>query len=242
MKTIALMFCAYFNKLSHEGAARLLTAAVLLLGGCVVPSTTEPTASKRTGEIHMTATLLIPEVQQKSAISVGLYESPKFLNYQQPLRATGTSAEYFPLGRASAQLFDQASRTLFTTVTLVNARPPLEQGLSVDGVIEPHIEAFEITDLGALGGGSVVVGEIDVDRADPFLARIRYRFDLYDRGGAQVSSWVVIGDASMLMPTGRGTDFFAILVDAALKDAMRTFVQDFGRNPDVMQWLNSKTR
>jgi hypothetical protein len=236
------MFCAYFNKLSHEHAAGFLTAAVLLLGGCVVPSTTEPTASTRTGEIHMTATLLIPEGQKKWAISVGLYEPPKFLNYQQPLRATGTAVEYLPVGRASAQLLDQASRTLFTTVTSVNARPPLEQGLSVDGVIEPHIEAFEITDLGALGGGSVVLGEIDVDRADPFLARIRYRFDLYDRGGAQISSWVVIGDASMLMPTGRGTDFFAILVDAALQDAMRTFVQGFGRNPDVMQWLNSKTR
>jgi len=237
------MFCAYFNKLSHERAARFLTAAVLLMGGCVVPSTTEPTASTRTGEIHMTATLLIPEVQQKLAISVGLYESPEFLNYQQPLRATGTPVEYLPLGRASAQLFDQASRTLFTTVSSVNARPPLEQGLSVDGVIEPHIEAFEITDLGALGGGgSVVVGEIDVDRADPFLARIRYRFVLYDRSGAQVGSWVVIGDAAMLMPPGRGTDFFAILVDGALQDAMRTFVQDFGRNPDVMQWLASKTR
>jgi hypothetical protein len=242
MKTIAVMFCAYFNKLSHERAARFLTAAVLLLGGCVVPSTTEPTASKRTGEIHMTATLLIPQVQQKLAINVGLYESPKFLNYQQPLRATGTSVEYLPLGRASAQLFDQASRTLFTTVTSVNARPPLEQGLSVDGVIEPHIEAFEITDLRALGGGSVVLWEMGDDRIDPFLARIRYRFDLYDRGGAQVSSWVVIGDAAMLIPPGRRIDFFAILVDGALQDAMRTFVQDFGRNPDVMQWLNSKTR
>ena len=223
-------------------ASILLTASMLLLGGCYVPSTTDQTASKRRGETYITATLLMPEVRQKLPISIGLYHSREFTNYQQPVRTIGTSIWNFPLGTASAELFGQACRSLFTTVTSVNDRPVLGQSVAIDGVIEPHIEAFEIDDLGALGGSSVVVGEIDVDRADPLLARIRYRFVLYDRSGTQISSWVVVGDAAMLMPTARGWDFFAVLVDAALQDAMRAFVQGFGRNPEVIQWLNSKTR
>jgi hypothetical protein len=51
----------------------------------------------------------------------------------------------------------------------------------------------------------------------------------------------VVGDAAMLMPLRRGWDFFAVLIDAALQDAMRAFVQGFGRNPEVMLWLARKT-
>jgi hypothetical protein len=185
-------------------ASMILSASMGLLGGCYVPSTSDQTASKRTGEIYMTAMLLMPEVQQKLPVSIGLYHSPKFTYYQQPVRTTGTSVWYFPLGKASAELFGQASRSLFTTVTSVNDRPALGQSVAIDGVIEPHIEAFEIDDLGASGGGSVVVGEIDVDRAEHLLARIRYRFVLYDHRGAQISSWVVVGDAADASAAGVG--------------------------------------
>jgi hypothetical protein len=72
------------------------------------------------------------------------------------------------------------------------------------------------------------------------MARIRYRFDIYDRSGALVTSWIVIGDAAMLMLLNYGSDSVAILVDAALQDAMRQFVQGFNQLPEVVQWLSAK--
>jgi len=225
-----------------------LTVGVLLSSACMVARRYSSGATSN--QLELKATLLMPEVKQKLPISVGLYYSPEFANHRQQWIWD------VRLEPPSVQLFDQASRSLFATVIPVSGRPPLGESLVIDGVLEPHIEAFEIQDLAALGGGRVGVGNVEFDWAYQFLARIRYRLVLYDRSGASIASWVVIGDAAMLIPsTTEGyiaapprsapvplvtVDYVAVLIDAALQDAMRQFVDGFDRNPEVIQWLARK--
>jgi hypothetical protein len=144
-----------------------------------------------------------------------------------------------PLGKGSVQLLDQASRALFTEVVPVSERAP-GKNLSLDCVIEPSIEAFRIEDYAALGGGKVRMGEWSNEWATAWAARIRYRFDIYDGSGSLITSWVVIGDAAMLLVPAFESDSIAVLIGVALQDAMRQFVQDFGRNPEVVRWLGTK--
>ena len=221
----------------ERAAIGFLTAAVLVFSACVMPSTTGQMSSKSTGEFYLSATLLMPEVQEKLPISVGLYYSQGFSNRQEPLLAGGTRVGYLSLGRTSVQLLDQASSLLFARVVSVDGRPPLRESVAIDGVIEPHIEAFEIN---YLGGGVMVVGEVDVDQATQFLARIRYRFDLYDPSGALITSWDLIGDAAMLIPLRGAVDFFAVLVDAAVQDVVRQFVHRIDQDPEIKRWLSRK--
>jgi hypothetical protein len=144
-----------------------------------------------------------------------------------------------PLGVVSVQLFNQASGSLFTEVVPISERAQ-GKNLSLDCVIEPSIEAFGIEDSAALGGGKVRMGEWSNEWATTWAARIRYRFDIYDGSGSLITSWVVIGDAAMLMVPAFESDSIAVLIGVALQDAMRQFVQGLGRNPEVVRWLGRK--
>jgi hypothetical protein len=225
----------------------VLTLALLLLNACV-------TSTIKT--VDLSTTLLIPEVHQKIPISVGLYYTPEFANYgrqrqrmgsdvmqlkMDPLEAMRLLLEVWdvPLGGVSVQLLDQASRVLFAKVVLVSERAP-GKNLSLDCVIEPSIEAFQIEDSAAIGGGKVRMGEWSNEWATTWAARIRYRFDIYDGSGSLITSWIVIGDAAMLMLPAFESDSIAVLIGVALQDAMRQFAQDFGRNPEVVRWLGRK--
>lgn len=104
-----------------------------------------------------------------------------------------------PLGAVSLQLLDQAPRSLFRNVIAVGRRPPFGPDPSVDGVVEPRIEAFELQSSASVGAAKIRLGTSAGGWAYPAVARIRYRFVLYDRDGATIGSCVIIGDATMLM-------------------------------------------
>jgi hypothetical protein len=198
----------------------------------------------------------MPAVHQKLPIRVGLYYTPEFANYGKQRQRMGSDVMELkmdpleawrlllqisdvPLGKGSAQLLNQASRALFNEVVPVSERAP-GKNFSLDCVIEPSIEAFRIEDYAALGGGKVRMGEWSNQWATAWAARIRYRFDIYDGSGSLITSWVVIGDAAMLMVPAFESDSIAVLIGVALQDAIRQFAQDFGRNPEVVRWLGTK--
>jgi hypothetical protein len=224
----------------------VLTLALLLLSAC---------ATETVKPVELTSTLLMPEVQHKLPVSIAIYYFPGFVN-QQERRALPVIEHIVPftleerwgpswvgdvpLGAASVQLFDQAARLAFQQVTSVGGRPPLGEKFSIDGVIEPRIDAFEMQHSAIIGWEKLRLGEWSGEWGYPATARIRYRFDVYDRSGTLITSWIVIGDAAMLMFPKYGSDSVAILVDAALQDAMRQFVQGFSRLPEVVQWLSTK--
>jgi hypothetical protein len=220
----------------------LATGSALMLSACGATSTPTDTALKRTSErIDITQPLLLPEVREKLPISVGVYYAPEFVNYRgipPPSGSRTSSAWDVPLGAVTAQFFDQASRALFAKVIPVSGLPPFRDNLSIDGVIVPAIEAFDMQHSALLGGDKLKMGGLT--EAYPVVARVRYRFLLFDRSGASITSWVVIGDAAMLMPFGFPPDLITVLVDAATQDAMRQFVQGFGRNPDIVHWISRK--
>ena len=150
----------------------------------------------------------VPQVQ----LSVGVYESPKFRDYEQI-----TSQYRFPVGQASASLFQELFPKAFKNIVWVESLPPItttEQELSA--VIEPQIDEFQVFWL--------LVGN-----AYKAWAEIHYRFNVYTPDGAVLASWTVEG-------VGESSGFVSA-VNYAMQEAAWRFITSFNDVPEAKRWL-----
>ncbi len=150
----------------------------------------------------------VPQVQ----LSVGVYESPKFRDYEQI-----TSQYRFPVGQASASLFQELFPKAFKKTVWVENLPPItttEQELSA--VIEPQIDEFQVFWL--------LVGN-----AYKAWAEIHYRFNVYTPDGAMLASWTVEG-------VGESSGFVSA-VNYAMQEAAWRFITSLNDIPEAKRWL-----
>jgi len=235
-------------------AVILLTAAVLSLSACATEVVTK--------QIEFYPTLLVSQASKKLPLTVGVYYSPEFVSYRRQRQRVGRELSLLrprgdplvdnrinaqvwdiPLGAASMQRVGQTLQSLFAQVTPISERPTALANLAVDGLVEPSIEAIEIQESLALGGSVVRMGGVWQNQwAVRWTTRIRYRFALYDHRGTPITPVIVVGEAAMLMMPAFESDSIALLIDAAMQDAMSQFVHGFRENPDVANWLNRKKK
>ena len=189
----------------------VLIAFISLLFGCA-------------HEIPLKGAIEPPPTISKLPITVGVYYSPEFKDYQY-VGSRGGDQWKFPLGAASVKLYDQAFPVLFMNCFPVQTRPPLSAGtVECNAVIEPRIESFDFT-LPFLKTGS-------------YGAEITYRYTLYSLKGDPVASWTIKGSGSKHGKPGfEFARWPGEAADLAMKDAVNTFIATFPETPEVRAWL-----
>jgi hypothetical protein len=175
-------------------------------------------------EIPLKGAIEPPATISKLPITVGVYYSPEFKDYQYVGSRTGDQWK-FPLGAASVKLHNQALPVLFMNYFLVQTRPPFSAGTTeCNAVIEPRIEAFDF-DLPFLKTGS-------------YGAEITYRYTLYSLKGDPVASWIIKGSgAKHGKPGFEFARWPGEAADLAMQDAVNKFITTFSEVPEVRAWL-----
>ncbi|HSF96905.1 MAG TPA: hypothetical protein VLA52_17905 [Thermohalobaculum sp.] len=131
----------------------------------------------------------------------------------------------FSLGPASARAIENAASRTFRRTTVVDGLPPLVSGASdVDAVLEARIEDFGFA--------------IPLLKTSTYTADIAYRLTLYARNGVPVASWRLEGSGAQRGKMGfEYTRWPGEAANLAIEDAMRKFIEETDKNPEVSKWL-----
>jgi hypothetical protein len=153
----------------------------------------------------------------------GIYYSPEFRDHEEKLWKKGDRWD-FPLGPSSVSAFDQAIPLVFEKTLPVKGRIPLDDGSTIQAVIEPRLEGFDF--------------QLPWLKTGTYSSEISYRIILYDKKGVAAVSWVVGGVGEV---NGQFGFEFARWpgesADRAVHDAVRKFAEGFANLPDVQLWL-----
>ena len=181
---------------------------VVTFCGCAV--TLKPTVDLPTS---------VPRVQ----MTVGVYQSPEFRNYQQKAAIYDGPDAKIPLGSASATLFHELFPKAFEKVVWVESLPTITAGESpFSAVIEPQIDVFKFLLL-------------HVGNYFQAWAEIHYAFTVYAPNGKVLASWTVngVGESS-----GAGQyDTLGQAVDFAMQEAAWRFIPSLNDVPEAKRWL-----
>jgi len=157
----------------------------------------------------------VPQVQ----LTVGVYQSPEFRSYE-PI----ANLYSFPVGQASASLFQELFPKVFKKVVWVEGPPSITTvEMQLSAVIEPRIDEFQVfmQVLPTLAGGVLKV-----------WAEIHYGFTVYSPDGVVLASWTVKG-------VGESTGGLAMsrAVNYAMQEAAWRFITSFNEVPEAKRWV-----
>ena len=153
--------------------AGVAAAAMALLGGCAhqVPATPSPAA--------------IPTPAHKAPLSVGVYFSDAFANYQYSESKWGDGWNFTNLGQASVNQFRDALEKNYVTVVKLTSEPSKAEAASkaLDFMIAPEIQGYSF--------------DIPFTKFQIYPATITYKIKIYE-GDTLSASPVVdgVGDSA----------------------------------------------
>lgn len=108
-------------------------------------------------------------------LSIALRIPNEFEHFVHEDEILGREQWTIDLGRSNAALFTQLFEFMFQEVTVIGPEASVD-GLSIDALIEPSIDAFEFS----------VPSQ---SKTDTYAVWIRYRLKIYDRAGVQFANW-----------------------------------------------------
>lgn len=175
--------------------------------------------------IELNPDLRNPPTFDKLPLTIGVYYSTEFKNYEFRQKKVHPKLWVIPAGKGSVALFDKVLPIMFGNVVQLKTWPvPRQENPELSGVLIPSIQTLEL------------------DGAEGFLrAVIIYQFTLYSSDGQSIASWTVKGIGmrklgfeftSAETRIGQATDF-------AMQDAAVKFIIKFREIPEVQKWLQS---
>lgn len=197
-------------------AGRPVTAALLLLLGAACSQS-----------------LIIPDRVPEPLIEAlplraGLYYTPAFSNYRHVSDPDEEPTWDIGLGAANVGLFDRLGTRMFRETAKVGALPQPGNPAPVDVIIEPAVDAFEIS-------------LPEQSTADQYAVWIRYTVRVYGPEGQLITAWKLSGygeaGKNALKPA-RSMEEATIL---AMRDAAATISIEFARQPGIDQLLREKS-
>ena len=113
----------------------------------------------------------------KLPLSVAARFPETFEHFVHEEQVIGKKKWTIDLGRSNSMLFEKLFESMFTEFTVLapGAEP---QGLGIDALIEPSIDAFEFS-------------VPNQSQTDAFAVWIRYRIKIFDGDGNQVANWPI---------------------------------------------------
>jgi hypothetical protein len=197
-------------------AGRRVTATLLLLLGAACSQS-----------------LIIPDRVPEPLIEplplrAGLYYTPAFSTYRHVSAPDEEPTWDISLGAANTGLFDRLGKRLFRETAQVGALPQPGNPARLDVIIEPAVDAFEIS-------------LPEQSTADQYAVWIRYTVRVYGPDGQLLTAWKLSGygeaGKNALQPA-RSMEEATIL---AMRDAAATISIEFARQPGIDQLLREKS-
>lgn len=156
-------------------------------------------------------TVDLPQSIPQVPMTIGVYQSPEFRAYESAVKPYR-----FPVGQASASLFQEIFPKAFKKVVWVENPPPITKAEpQLSAVIEPRIDEFQFYSLGV--GGSFK------------WAEIRYGFTVYSPDGAKLASWTVKGGGESSLAMDQAVNY-------AMQEAAWRFITGFNDIPEAKRW------
>ncbi len=169
--------------------------------------------------------------------NMGIYFSPDFKQYEfryEGFKTTGDPGDKatFAIGAASVGLLQKVFQGLFShTETVAKRPPPIGGTRTLDGVIEPNIEAFTLSSA-----------KEQPRRDRRYRTRLTYRFTLYTRDGKIAVFWVSGYGSRMGRTLATDNKIYEEATDDAMKNLAKSLTAEFSNIPEVQAWIESTQR
>lgn len=197
-------------------AGRLVAAIICLLSGAGCSQS-------------LTIPDRIPEpLVQSLPLRAGIYYTPAFSSYRHTEDNENQPAWDISLGAANTGLFDRLGKRLFRDTARISTLPTPGNPASFDVVIEPTIDAFEMS-------------LPDQSASGQYAVWIRYTLRAYGPEGELISAWKLSGYGE----AGKNTLKPALSMEQAtvlaMRDAAATISMEFATQPGIDQLLREKS-
>ena len=171
----------------------------------------------------------VPEpLVQTLPLRAGLYYTPAFSGFRYTENGEGESGWNIELGQANVGLFDRLSSRMFRDTAHTGGLPAAGIPADFDVVIEPAIDAFEVS----LPSQSA---------SDKYAVWIRYTLNVYGPDGGLITAWKLSGygeaGENTLKPA-RSMEQATIL---AMRDAAAAISLGFAAQPGIDKLLQEKS-
>ena len=208
----------------------LIAALILLVSGCTLERT-----------LKLDARLPLPPAVNQIPLRVGVYYSPEFVEYTQKYELIGCGPNgrrdktsfffIFPVGAASSDLFDQISKSMFTSVTRSSSlTQSMGNTLPIDGILEPRIISFNWD----------TVCSSDYLSTGAYLATVSYVINLYDSPEGRLVDSIRVDGRATVKPKLCFTNCKESLgTDLAMQEAMAKFMIKFYEHPEIKLWISN---
>ena len=134
-------------------------------------------------------------------------------------------------GEAQVQMWDTVLGSMFVELVPMRGEPGgSEMNEVVDAILVPHVDELQYA----------IPLHTNVKVYEIWL---RYRFDLVLNNGDEIASWTMTSYGKTPTAFMRSdTDAVNLAAVMALRDAGANFITNFGRVPDVQNWLEKRSR
>lgn len=164
---------------------------------------------------------------QPLPLRIGLYlddDLKRYVHHEQPPESLRWEVD---VGEANQALFQRLSAGMFVEISMVS-EPRVPAGVSLDAVLQPSIEKFEVSIPVETDGGGV------------YETWIFYRIRLFNPDGQLVADWPVLGyGRTPATPFGGKEKAMRGAAVEAMRDAAAALVDGFRKQPAVVALLHA---
>ncbi|MEZ5561623.1 MAG: hypothetical protein R3F27_01530 [Gammaproteobacteria bacterium] len=161
-------------------------------------------------------------------LRAGLLYTPAFADYRHTETAEGKPAWDIGLGAAHVGLFDRLGKRLFRDTAHISTLPGAENPADFDVIIEPAIDAFEIS-------------LPDQSTSDQYAVWIRYTLRVYGPQGELIAAWKLSGYGEAGKSTLKPASSMEQATVLAMRDAAATISIEFAGQPGIDELLREKS-
>ena len=197
-------------------AGRLVAAIICLLSGAGCSQS-------------LTIPDRVPEpLVEALPLRAGLYYTPAFSSWRHTEASSEKSTWEVDLGGANVGLFERLGKRLFRDTAHIGTLPVPGNPASVDVIIEPAVDAFEIS-------------LPDQSTSDQYAVWIRYTLRVYGPEGELITAWKLSGYGEAGKNTLKPARSMEQATVLAMRDAAATISMEFANQPGIDQLLREKS-
>lgn len=161
-------------------------------------------------------------------LRAGFHYTPAFSTYRYTSDPGEKPTWEIGLGAANVGLFDRLGQRLFRETAVLDALPQPGNPASLDVIIEPTVDAFEVS-------------LPEQSTADQYAVWIRYTVRVYGPEGGLVTAWKLSGYGEAGKDALRPARSMEQATVLAMRDAAATISIEFARQPGIEQLLQEKS-
>jgi hypothetical protein len=161
-------------------------------------------------------------------LSAALYYTPAFSSWRHTDGNEKKTSWEIGLGTANVGIFDRLAKRLFRDTARISELATPENPASLDVIIEPAIDAFEVS-------------LPEQSTSDQYAVWIRYTLRVYGPEGELITTWKLSGYGEAGKNTLKPASSMEQATVLAMRDAAATISIEFAAQPGIDQLLREKS-